>query len=230
MIYLIPTPLGDNVGELPSLNCEVIRSLRFFVVENVRTARRFISSLSLGLDISALEFVELSEHTSDVEVAEILARIVALGGDCGLMSEAGLPCVADPGSRLVALAHTRGIAVSPLVGPSSIMLALMSSGLSGQNFAFNGYLPIKEPQRSALLKRAISSAQKGQTQIFIETPYRNNALMDTLLRELPSSMVVCVARNLMCLSQRIESRAVGKWKSDKPSFGKEPAIFIFGAL
>ncbi len=228
MIYLIPTPIAEGNSTSEEVR-SAIRACDYFVVENIRTARRYISSLRLGLVIDSLEFVELSEHTSLEDISGILSPI--LGGRCAaIMSEAGLPCVADPGSLLVAAAHKAGVRVVPLIGASSIMLALMSSGLSGQNFAFNGYLPIKGEERVRALRRYESRAvSEGQTQIFIETPYRNVSLFGDMLRSLGSSTLLTVACDLTGEHEYVSTLSIAQWKgSAVPDIAKRPAIFIIG--
>lgn len=225
-IFLIPTPLSPtDCSSL--LNREVIASLDYFVVENLRTARRFIASLKLDRKIDDMEFVELSEHTSPIDVEQMLQPIVEQGRSCGVMSEAGLPCVADPGSLLVAAAHRAKIEVVPLVGASSIMLALMASGASGQNFAFNGYLPIKPDARATAIKKFERLAIAGQTQIFIETPYRNISLFTDLIKNCGANQMLCVACDLTGGKSLIISKKISAWGlSELPDIEKRPAIFI----
>ncbi len=226
MIYLIPTPIAEENSTSAEVK-NAILACDYFVVENVRTARRFISSLKLGVVINDLEFVELSEHTSAEEVSSILAPIKA-GRTAAIMSEAGLPCVADPGSMLVEAAHRAGVRVVPLIGASSIMLALMASGASGQNFAFNGYLPIKIDERSRAVKKFESrAATEHQTQIFIETPYRNLSLFSDLLKILGAHTKLAIACNLTGSDEYIAVKTVQQWKScAQPPIAKRPAIFI----
>ncbi len=226
MLYLIPTPIAEGNSTSVEVRSAILEC-DYFVVENIRTARRYISSLKLGIVIDSLEFVELSEHTSPEDISEILAPIKA-GRKAAIMSEAGLPCVADPGSILVEAAHRAGVKVIPLIGASSIMLALMASGASGQNFAFNGYLPIKEGDRARAIKRFESRAvSERQTQIFIETPYRNLSLLSDLLKTLSPKTQLAIACNLTAEDELIEVRSVEKWrKADKPNIAKRPAIFI----
>lgn len=229
MLYLIPTPIAPVEVTDPAI-VAAIEAADYFVVENVRTTRRYISSLKLGRAIDEIEFVELSEHTSPDEVDAILAPIVA-GRVGAVMSEAGLPCVADPGNILVAAAHRAGVRVVPLIGASSIMLALMASGASGQNFAFNGYLPVKSDERVRAIKfferRAVA---EGQTQIFIETPYRNDALLGELVKCCESRLMLCVACGLTSSEEVVISRSIEAWRRvTLPSFNKRPAIFILFA-
>jgi 16S rRNA (cytidine1402-2'-O)-methyltransferase len=205
---------------------EVIPTLNCFVVEEVRTARRFLSAAGLKGHIDELEFHELNEHTRPQEV-EAFAKLFEEGRCVGLLSEAGLPAVADPGALLVALCHRHGIEVVPLVGPSSLMLALMASGLNGQSFAFVGYIPAKtEERRTAIKTLEKRSASARQTQILIETPYRNDSLMADLLACLNGHTRVCVAANLTCPDQFIQTRTVAEWKSNPITIGKRPCVFL----
>ncbi|MFI3322936.1 MAG: SAM-dependent methyltransferase [Rikenellaceae bacterium] len=231
-LYLIPTPIAetDNIFEqLPEANSKIIDSLDYFVVENLRTARRFISSLKLSKKIDTLEFCELSEHTASTEVSAMLEPLLK-GVSCGLMSEAGVPAVADPGSDLVLAAHKKGIEIIPLVGPSSIIISLMCSGLNGQSFAFHGYLPIKGAEKKSKIKeleRAVIS--KNQTQIFIEAPYRADKMFDDLVSELGANIKLSVAANLMANTQFIKTKTISEWKkSTKPDIKKIPTIFLIG--
>lgn len=227
-LYLIPTPLGEGAPEavLPAPVLALLPQIRRFVVEEVRTARRFLSSAGLKGHISELEFHELNEHTKPAEV-EALLSLFADGAPVGLLSEAGLPAVADPGAQLVALCHRHGIEVVPLVGPSSLMLALMASGLNGQSFAFVGYIPAKTEERRAALRRLEKqSAAARQSQILIETPYRNDSLLADMLQCLSGSTRLCIAANLTCPDAFIRTRSIAEWKKDPPLIGKRPCVFI----
>ncbi len=230
-LYLIPVPIGDApvYESIPAYNKEVIASLDYFVVENLRTARRFLSASGAGNVIDDTLFAELNEHTPASEIDAMIAPVLQ-GRSCGLMSEAGVPAVADPGAGLVALAHRRGVEVVPLVGPSSIVLALMSSGMNGQSFAFNGYLPVKPPQRSNAIRsferRALA---ENQTQIFIEAPYRNLSVLQNILEVCSPDTLLSVSVDLMQPSQLIRTARVGEWKKHPlPDINKRPAIFIIG--
>jgi len=227
-LYLIPTPLGEGnpTDVLPAPVLEVLPTLDRFVVEETRTARRFLSAAGLKGHIGDLEFHELNEHTAPAQV-EAFLPLFADGHNVGLLSEAGLPAVADPGALLVALCHRHGIEVVPLVGPSSLMLALMASGLNGQSFAFVGYIPAKtEERRNALKGLEKRSAQYHQTQILIETPYRNDALFADILQCLSGHTQLCVAANLTCPDQYICTRRVADWKSHPVTIGKRPCVFL----
>ncbi|MBQ9184896.1 MAG: SAM-dependent methyltransferase [Bacteroidales bacterium] len=227
-LYLIPTPLGDYDPALvlPAPVFEIIGSLKTFVVEEVRTARRFLSAAGLKGHIGELGFHELNEHTRPEDV-DSLKSLFADGNSVGLLSEAGLPAVADPGALLVALCHREGIEVVPLTGPSSLMMALMASGLNGQSFAFNGYLPVKpEERRQALKNLEKRSSNLHQSQIFIETPYRNDALMADILATCSGHTRLCVAADITLASAYIKTRTVEGWKRDVPVIGKRPCVFI----
>ncbi len=227
-LYLIPTPLGegDPARVLPASVLEIIPTLSCFVVEELRTARRFLSAAGLKGKIDTLEFHELNEHTDPRQV-EPLASLFDNGRNVGLLSEAGLPAVADPGALLVALCHRHNIEVVPLVGPSSLMMALMASGLNGQSFAFVGYIPAKtEERRAALRNLEKRSASARQTQILIETPYRNDSLLADMLSCLSGNTRVCVAANLTCEDQFICTRTVAQWKAHPVTIGKRPCVFL----
>lgn len=227
-LYLIPTPLGDGspADVLPAPVFEILPTIRRFVVEEVRTARRFLSSAGLKGHIGDLEFFELNEHTAPAQVEGYL-KLFADGSPVGLLSEAGLPAVADPGALLVALCHRHGIEVVPLVGPSSLMMALMASGLNGQSFAFVGYIPAKTEERRAALKaleRRSSAAR--QTQILIETPYRNDSLLTDMLQCLSGTVRLCIAANITCPDQYIRTQTVAQWKASPITIGKRPCVFL----
>ena len=232
-LYLFPTPISDDPSieeVLPMINLEILKGVTYFVVENTRTARRFISKCRLGLDISTLNFVELSEHTRKEDIDKMIIPILK-GQDCILMSEAGVPAIADPGSDLVAIAHAKNIQIVPLVGPSSIVMALMSSGMNGQSFSFNGYLPIKPEERNKKISDiARIVMQHNQSQIFIETPYRNVRLFESLKTILPPTMKLCVAANLSSKDQFIKTMSISQWRSysSELPINKVPAIFVVG--
>lgn len=227
-LYLIPSPLGeyDPAQVIPAPTLDLLQHIGCYVVEEVRTARRYLSRAGLKGHIQELEFHELNEHTS----AEEVERLVALfedGKDVGLISEAGLPAVADPGSALVALCHRHGIEVVPQVGPSSLMMALMASGLNGQSFTFCGYLPAKtEERRNAIRSIEKVSQSRRQTQIFIETPYRNDAMFSDLLQSCRPSTRICVAADITMPDEFIRTRTVAEWKKENPIIGKRPCVFL----
>jgi 16S rRNA (cytidine1402-2'-O)-methyltransferase len=231
-IYLIPTPLAEeNFSSAVLFNHAIIKDLRVFVVEELRTARRFLRKVCPDFPVDDCQFYILNEHTiSTLNVDEIIYR-VSHGNDVGIMSEAGLPCVADPGSELVALAHAKNIRVVPLVGASSIFMALMSSGLGGQKFAFHGYLPTNKTHlATAVRKLEQQSRTEQQTQIFMETPYRNMQLLETLLKHCRLETMLCIACNITDKDEYIQTKSVAQWKqSTLPSLHKKPAVFVLSA-
>ena len=227
-LYLIPSPLGDNdpAEVIPTPVLESLTGFRKFVVEEIRTARRYLSRAGLKGKIGELEFHELNEHT-DAATIESYLRLFEDGSDVALISEAGLPAVADPGAQLVALAHAHGIEVVPTVGPSSLMLALMASGLNGQSFAFCGYIPAKTDERRSKLRTLEKiSSQLKQTQILIETPYRNDSLFADILAVCGPSTKVCVAANITMPDAYIKTKKVAQWKKEGLVIGKRPCVFL----
>lgn len=227
-LYLIPSPLGENDPSevIPEPVLKSLEGFRTFVVEEVRTARRYLSKAGLKGRIESLEFHELNEHTDQATIEGYL-KLFDDGNDVALISEAGLPAVADPGAQLVALAHRHGIEVVPQVGPSSLMLALMASGLNGQSFAFCGYIPAKtEERRSRLRTLEKVSAQLKQTQIIIETPYRNDSLFSDILSVCNGSTRVCIAADITLPEAFIKTRKVSEWKKEKLVIGKRPCVFL----
>jgi len=229
-LFLIPTPLdpnGNPAAVLPQPVLEIACGLKLFVAEEVRTIRRFLSAYGLKGHIDELEFHELNEHTTPAEVSELLKLFEK--GDVGLMSEAGLPAVADPGAALVALCQDRGIEVVPLVGPSSLMMALMGSGLNGQSFAFAGYVPSKPDERKAALRNLEKQSRTlNQSQILIETPYRSDALFQDMLSTLSPECRLCVAIDITMETQTILTKTVSAWrKSGGFVIGKRPCVFVF---
>ena len=227
-LYLIPSPLGDNdpAEVIPQPVLDSLRGFRTFVVEEIRTARRYLSKAGLKGTIGELEFHELNEHTEQSTVEGYL-KLFDNGNDVALISEAGLPAVADPGAQLVALAHRHGIEVVPAVGPSSLMMSLMASGLNGQSFAFCGYIPAKTDERRSRLKTLEKvSAQLKQTQILIETPYRNDSLFADILSVCGASVRVCVAANITMPDAYIRTKKVSEWKKEGLVIGKRPCVFL----
>jgi 16S rRNA (cytidine1402-2'-O)-methyltransferase len=227
-LYLIPSPLGDNdpAEVIPAPVLARLQTLHVFVVEEVRTARRYLSRAGLKGHIEGLEFHTLNEHTPASEV-EAMAALFEEGQSVGLITEAGLPAVADPGSALVALCHRQGIRVVPFVGPSSLMMALMGSGLNGQSFAFLGYLPAKTDERRAAIKAIEKqSAAQHQTQIFIETPYRNDAMMEDLLRICAPGTRLCIAADITLPEETIQTRTIAQWRKNPLTLGKRPCVFL----
>lgn len=226
-VYLLPVPLSEGGWErvLPAWNVKVMRPIRHFAVENVRSARRFLRSVMRDFPIDECTFSELSEHTA-LGAVEVLLEPVRKGLPLGVISEAGCPAVADPGASVVAAAQRAGIEVVPLVGPSSILMSLMGSGFDGQSFAFQGYLPVDEGQRARRLRELEKLAAKGQTQIFIETPYRNNKLVAELSQQLRGDLRLCVACDVTGATEEITTRPVREWAKAKYNYDKRPAIFL----
>lgn len=230
ILYMIPSNVADTASEatFPARNADIIRSTQHFVVENERTVRRFIKSVDRDIRIDELSLTELSEHTkADADLGAML-KAAEEGEDVAMISEAGCPGVADPGASLAAEAHRRGIRVVPLVGPSSILLSLMASGLNGQNFAFSGYLPIGAELAKALRKMEDRSMKENQTQIFIEAPYRNDKMLQTLIATLRPETRLCVACEIMGEGELIKTLRVAEWKKAKlPELHKRPTVFLF---
>lgn len=227
-LYLFPVGLSETAltNVLPQLNFELLHEVRHFVVENLRSARRFLKQVDKSINIDELSMIELSEHTRADEIPAMLAPLER-GEAIGVISEAGCPAVADPGADLVAVAQRRGFKVVPLVGPSSILMSLMASGFNGQQFAFNGYLPIDEGARTKRLREMQQRIVRDrQTQIFIETPYRNNRLVAELCAKLPGNMLLCVASDITGEQQHIRTLSLSAWAKEKYDFNKIPAIFL----
>jgi 16S rRNA (cytidine1402-2'-O)-methyltransferase len=227
-LYLIPTTLGQGSlkNVLPDNNSLIISSLKYFIVENIRTARRFLKQVDKNIVIDDLHFYELNQHTDLLQINTFLEPLFQ-GFDVGIISEAGCPAIADPGADVVALAQKANIKVVPLVGPSSILLSLMASGFNGQSFVFNGYLPIEKAARAQKLKaleRKIYA--ENQTQIFIETPYRNNNLLEDIFQNLNPNTKLCVACELTTENEFIKTSLISDWKKQKCDFNKKPAIFL----
>lgn len=227
-LYLIPVTLGDveHRRVLPEYNRDVILSIRHFIVENVRTARRFLKKTEPSIVIDDLVFSELNKHTSPEEVTGYLAPL-AKGESVGVISEAGCPAVADPGADVVAIAQRKKLKVVPLVGPSSIILSVMGSGFNGQSFAFHGYLPIEPGERGKKLKALEQRVYaENQTQLFIETPYRNHKMVEDILQNCRPQTKLCIAANITCEGEYIQTRTVKDWKGHVPELSKIPCIFL----
>jgi 16S rRNA (cytidine1402-2'-O)-methyltransferase len=230
-LYLIPNTLGDSPinNVIPPFNCNIINTINHYIVEDVRTARRFLSKCDIKTKIDDLQFYLLNKHTPFEEIIGFLAPLNE-GQAVGIISEAGCPAIADPGAEVVRLAHEAEIEVIPLVGPSSILLALMASGFNGQRFAFNGYLPVKDAERNQQLKRdELRSKAEGQTQIYIETPYRNMQLLKAFIECLNPNTKLCIATDLSLGSEQIKTKVLKDWKSSKIDLNKRPSIFLFQA-
>ena len=227
-LYLLPVTLGDTPTEnvLPVYNREVADGIRHFIVEDVRSARRFLKKQNRDADIDSLTFYTLDKHTRPEEVSDYLKPLEA-GEPMGVISEAGCPAVADPGADVVAIAQRKGLKVVPLVGPSSIVLSVMASGFNGQSVAFNGYLPIEPGERAKRLRQLEQRAYaEGQTQIFIETPYRNNRLVEDILRTCRPQTRLCIAADITCPGEYIRTRTLKQWQGHVPDLGKRPCIFL----
>ncbi len=227
-LYLIPVTLGETPIEqvLPVYNSHIIRGIRHFIVEDIRTARRFLKKVDSQIDIDQLTFYPLNKHTSPESMADYLLPLKQ-GHSMGIISEAGCPAIADPGADVVAMAQRKRFKVVPLVGPSSIILSVMASGFNGQSFSFHGYLPIEPAER---LKRLKSLEQRiyndDQTQLFIETPYRNNKLINDILQHCRPQTKLCIAANITCENEFIQTRTVKEWKGKIPELSKIPCIFL----
>ncbi len=226
-LFLIPSSLSNSPVDqvIPVYNKKVVSNIKHYIVENERTARRMLIKLGITTPIDELKFYTLNKHTTKEEIPAFLN--IAETEDMGLLSEAGTPAVADPGSEIISLAHKRNIKVIPLVGPSSILLAMMASGLNGQNFAFIGYLPIKNPARTKKIKEVEKRSQtENQSQIIIETPYRNNQLLNDLIAICSNTTYLCLAIDITGKNEFIETRRIDYWRKHKPELNKIPAIFI----
>lgn len=226
-LYLIPVTLGDEdfMNVIPE---KVIRRtclLRYFIVENIRSARRFLRLVDKEFPINDSFFFELNEHTVDDEISQFLEPAMK-GFDMGVMSEAGLPCIADPGAKIVSLAHKKRIKVIPLSGPSSIILALISSGMNGQNFSFNGYLPVKPVEKDAKIRELQKKAHEGITQIFMETPYRNQKMLESLLSICDNESELCIAADITLSSESITTMKIAEWKKNIPALNDRLVIFV----
>lgn len=227
-LYLLPVTLGETSIEkvLPSYNKEIILGIKHFIVEDVRSARRFLKKVDCDINIDELSFYPLNKHTSPEDISSYLEPLIA-GNSMGVISEAGCPAVADPGADVVAIAQRRNLRVVPLVGPSSIILSVMGSGFNGQSFAFHGYLPIEPSERQRRLKELeLRIYSEHQTQIFIETPYRNNKMMEDVLKACRPQTKLCIAANITCEGEYIKTRTVKEWKGKLPDLTKVPCIFL----
>lgn len=233
VIYMIPCPISDERGVwdvLPQANLDVMNSLDYFIVENTRSARRFLSKAGIERKIDELEFVELNEHTTAASEVEKMLKPVLAGRSAGVISEAGVPGVADPGADIVALAHRKGVRVVPLVGPSSILMSVMASGLNGQSFAFVGYIPVKDAERAKRIKELERRAkEENQAQLFIEAPYRNVKLFEALVKSLAPKLRLTIAADITSPAEYIKTLTVEEWrKQGVPDIAKRPTIFILG--
>ncbi len=228
-LYLIPTTLGETASlsrVFPDDNLKVIHQLKVFIVEKVRTARRFLKAVGHPVPIDEMQFFELNKHTPDGQVEKYL-EAAGNGVSIGLISEAGAPAVADPGAVIVRLAHEKHIRVVPLVGPNSIIMALMASGFNGQQFTFHGYLPVDPSERTRKIKQLEQEVYRHDvTQIFMETPFRNNKMLDSLTKVLQANTLLCVASNITLPDEMIVTKKIAAWKKEKADLNKKPAIFL----
>jgi len=229
-LYLIPSTLGDGapVETIPAQALGLLQRLDHLIVESPKPARRFLQQCGVRLSARDIEFLVFDEHTQDSALPALLAPVLQ-GNDLGVLSDAGCPAIADPGTKLVRLAHAREVRIVPVVGPSSIALALMASGLNGQRFAFHGYLPIEANARSRMLSLLEKNARaRHETQIFIETPYRNNPMLAAILQACTDDCLLCVAADLTMPTEFIRTRPVGQWRKSLPDLGRRPAVFLLG--
>jgi 16S rRNA (cytidine1402-2'-O)-methyltransferase len=226
-IFLIPVTLGDKDYHkvIPEKVISTTRSLRIFVVEDIRSARRYLRLIDKYFPINETTFLELNEHTNDSEIGHYL-DFVLKGSDLGIMSEAGLPGIADPGAKLISIAHRKKIRVVPLSGPSSIIMALISSGLNGQNFTFNGYLPVRPAERALKLKDLEKESRGGCAQIFMETPYRNQRMLESILSVCSNEVMLCIATDITLEVENIRTMTIGEWKRNIPLINDRMTIFI----
>jgi len=231
VLYLVPNILGnpDTTRTIPAAVPELTREVKVYIVENLRNARRYLKSLDRSLDIDELLFYELNEHTAHEEIPDFLDEVLN-GADAAVLSDAGVPGVADPGALVVKAAHEKGIRVVPMTGPSSILLSLMASGMNGQAFTFHGYIPVKRPERIRKIKEMEQQVKrKGETQIFIEAPYRNDGLLEDIISTCDPSTLLCVAADITMDSEYIRTKSIATWKKEKcPSLHKRPVIFLIG--
>jgi 16S rRNA (cytidine1402-2'-O)-methyltransferase len=226
-IFLIPVTLGDEDFHkvIPEKVISTTRSLRIFVVEDIRSARRYLKLIDKDFPINETTFLELNEHTNNSEIGHYL-DFVFKGSDVGIMSEAGLPGIADPGAKLISLAHRKKIRIVPLSGPSSIIMALISSGLNGQNFTFNGYLPVRSAERASKLKDLEKKTRDGCAQIFMETPYRNQRMLESILSVCSNEVMLCIATDITLPGENIRTMTIGEWKRNIPLINDRMVVFI----
>ena len=227
-LYLIPVTLGDTAIEkvLPAHNKEIILGIKHFIVEDVRSARRFLKKVERSINIDELTFYPLNKHTSPEDISGYLKPLQA-GQSMGVISEAGCPAVADPGADVVAIAQRKNLKVVPLVGPSSIILSVMGSGFNGQSFAFHGYLPIEPVERIKRIKALEGRIYtENQTQLFIETPYRNNRMMEDIVKNCRPTTKLCIAANITCEDEYIKTKTIKEWQGKLPDLSKIPCIFL----
>lgn len=229
ILYLLPMTLGDSTisSVIPEEVQKIILNTKFFIVENIRTTRRYLKKIDPSINIDDLTFFTLNKHTNPEEIYTFLNPIED-GNNIGVISEAGCPGIADPGSNVVALAHSKNIEVVPLVGPSSILLALIASGFNGQQFTFHGYLPKDKSQRKKKLAEIEKSAAKGFTQIFMETPFRNHQIIDDIISSCNPNSMLTIACDITLTTEFIQTKKLNDWKKNKPNINKRPTIFVMG--
>ena len=227
-LYLIPSMIGESpvAKIIPGFNLKVIRDLKYFIVEEIKTARRFLKQVSPDINLQTILFLVNNEHTQVQDLSSIIEPLLN-GSDMGLLSEAGMPCVADPGAEIVKLAHHYNIKVIPLIGASSLLLSLMASGFNGQNFIFHGYLPIDKNSRNKKIKEIEKSVYtNNQTQIFNEAPYRNSRLFESITEICSDNTLLCVATDLTMESEIIKVHSIRNWKGKQPDIHKKPTVFL----
>ncbi len=227
-LYLIPTSLGESSFDtiLPAANTQLVSELKYFIVEDLRSARRFLKKLNPAIEIDSLTFFVLNQHTSPEELSTFLQPMLN-GNNMGVLSEAGCPAIADPGADVVAMAQKHNFRVIPLVGPSSILLSLMASGFNGQSFSFVGYLPIQPAERTKMLRKLENRAYtENQSQIFIETPYRNMKMLEEILQSCQSQTRLCIAADITLPTEFIKTKTIKEWKTQLPDLNKRPCIFL----
>ena len=227
-LYLIPSMIGESptTKVIPGFNMKVIGDLTYFIVEEIKTARRFLKKIYPGIDLEAIQFLVNNEHSTVHDLSSCIKPLLQ-GIDMGLLSEAGMPCVADPGADIVKLAHHHNIKVVPLIGASSLLLSLMASGFNGQNFIFHGYLPIDKNNRNKKIKEIEKSVYtNNQTQIFIEAPYRNSRLFESITEICSDNTLLCIATDLTMESEIIKVQSIRNWKGKRPDIHKKPTVFL----
>ncbi len=227
-VYLIPTIIADDgYMHIPEFAIEKSKTLKYFIAERARTTRRYLKKLIPDLDLSKVEVIEMDKHDPTL-IIPAFEKLLQQGKEIGIISESGMPAIADPGSIFVAKAHEYNARVVPVTGPSSIMLALAASGFNGQKFSFNGYLPVKDHELKNKISNLIKAVQRDETQIFIETPFRNRRMMDALIKFLPNQLKLCIAYDITGQSEFIKTKTINDWKKSKIVLEKLPCIFLLG--
>jgi 16S rRNA (cytidine1402-2'-O)-methyltransferase len=232
-LYMIPITIGeikeDSFQDTPPSSLKIVLNIKYFIVENIKSARRFLRQINKEFEIDNCEFYVLNKHTSPNELNEFL-NPCRNGENVGVLSEAGCPGIADPGSSIANIAHRENIMVIPLIGPSSIFMALMSSGLNGQQFTFHGYLPKNREERVKKIKSLAIRSKDNGAQLFMETPFRNNHLLEDIINFCPDNLLLCIASNISTKNQFIKTKNIKSWKVNSPNLNKKPTIFIFGMI